>query len=417
MARVEDSPIAKPLPLGLKTFLWTSVGASLLALLMSLLRSVTEGRPFGSDGLWVSDYGFDYFDYYPRFLYRHSVMFFTCPGYPWYYPAPAIFFHYPFYVLAHRTGDLKASYGVYVGVIAVAAIALAIGLGRALRAAGLRRSQAILFSVLTLLTSWSMYFAAQRGNIEGLTWMLVGGAVWAYAVRRNGAAAVLIGLAASVKIYPLLFGVLFLRQRRWWALVVVLLTAALVTIVGLRFLEPPLHDALRREIVGIRQWTVAYGEVYRDPEWDHSLFGLVKDIGHTKIRSYHRALILYYLVAGSIASLLFLLRVRRLATVNQVLFLSCAAVTLPPTSFDYTLCLMYVPFAWLALEVVRSDVERLRIKGLASTMGLLGVALAPTTFLFSPQQPALPGACRAVCLLALMGMAAAFPFEQGLGLA
>ena len=110
----------------------------------------------------------------------------------------------------------------------------------------------------------------------------------------------------------------------------------------------------------------------------------------------------------------FLIRVRQLPSVNQTLFIGCAAILLPPTSYDYTLVLTLIPWAWLGLgcvERVRAgqDLGRLKLP-----MLLFGVALAPLTFLhtYSTPQVYFEGPVRSVALLALLVYAACVPVDD-----
>ena len=326
------------MPDSVKAFLFVSVVATVLALSASLLRVLLWGKHFGADGLWVNDCGFDFYDYYPRFVHLHSAMFFTSGAYPWFYPAPALLIHYPFYALARRSGQLTQTFWIYFVTVPLVFGMIVAAWGRALIRAGLQRSTAVFLCLGTYFTAWPIYFAAQRGNVEGFTWILVAGAMWLYAKRQNNASATLLGVAGAIKIYPFLFAVLFARDKRWRGLVALALAAVSLTLFSLWLLDPSIRHSTRQVLKGVKQWTVAYGEVYRDPEWDHSLFGLVKDVAHAHIRSYHHALRLYYLFAGATATAVFLFRVRLLPVANQLVFLSAAAVSLPPTSFDYTLC-------------------------------------------------------------------------------
>ncbi len=199
--------------------------------------------------------------------------------------------------------------------------------------------------------SWPFYFALERGNIEAVTWLLLAGGVWAIARERWMVAAVLLGVAASVKIYPGLMFAVFLRPKRWKEIGVGLLTAVVLTLASLRFLEPDVLLAWHGVVDGVGAWTRDYAGIF-DPvylAYDHSAFELLKALVPGQHPAYDLLMGRYLAVAAGVTLVLFFGRVIRLPRINQVLFVTVASVLLPPASFDYTLVNLYVPFAWLVL--------------------------------------------------------------------
>lgn len=353
----------------------------------------------GLDKLYPRSVGFDLHVYQGRFAVRHSVRFFTQPGYPWNYPAPAIFFYSPFYRSPHGTI-------LYCLVVAGLTLSFAAAFALALRRSGLALRNAVAVTVGTLLLAWPLYFAAQRGNVEALTWTLTAISVWLYMKRRYGVGAAVLGVVGSVKLYPLFFLGLWLKQRRYAAIAGCLLTAALTTLLALRFMEPDVLDAFHRVSEGVHSFTaeVSAAVVLPNAGYDHSLFGMVKSITRHMPHNLPRELTIYYVVAGASALLLYLLRVMRLPDVYQVVFLACATVLLPPTSFDYTLVVLYIPFAWLAVLAVRE-----RRLDLTWPMVLLAVGLSPQTFLWFDRLPEIGEDVKALCLFGLMAWACIAP--------
>ena len=401
----------KQMPEGMRALLYASGLITVLSLVFAFIRHRRTGLSFGDNGLWLENCGFDYYAFFDRFPSLHSAGFFT-GMYRWYYPAPAIFFYYPFYRLGHSISLPEDGFFVFVAVVTAASVILCALFGRTLVRHGLGGASAAIFCVLLVLLSWPLFFAIQRGNIEGLTWMLVAGAVWFYARGKSTVSALLIGVAGSVKFYPILFALLFLRRRAGWRYcLTAVLAAGVTTVVALRFLEPDVVDCYRRESVAVHQFVHDYSEIYSAATWDHSIFGAVKDATHRYRPDYGRELTIYYAVAFTAASLSYGLRVRKLPDGNQILFLSCAAITLPPTSFDYTLLLLYIPIAWLVLLSIRAAHQRTTIRGLTATLASLGFAIGPAMFLLSNRYPGLPGAFTACCLVCLMGVACVFRLE------
>ncbi len=390
----------KRLPLPLAVCLITIATVTLLSLLMAVWRVRRHGVYLGFTGLWIPIYGNDFYCYLSRFPLRHSVKFFTAPGFGWYYPAPAIFVDYPFYRLANITGAATA-YAVLVVTILGSGVLMGIVFARRLIREGLGVASAIVFCASVLLLSWPLYFAAQRGNIEGLTWLLVAAGIWFFCRGEMAASAVCLGVAASFKIYPFLFFALYLKRRCDWRWLLVGAGAAgVLSLLGLRFLEPDVVDSMKRTVLAIHNFTWVYGERGLQGPWDHSAFALVKNFTDGHHPNGHRELTLYYPLAA-VAALVLALGAWRRPVTNQVLFLTCAAITLPPTSFDYTLCLLYVPFAMVVVLAVRSARTEIPVAGLTLALTLFGLALGPEIFAATEAHPSLPGAIKCCLLLAL----------------
>jgi hypothetical protein len=96
--------------------------------------------------------------------------------------------------------------------------------------------------------------------------------------------------------------------------------------------------------------------------WDHSLFTVIKrpvlrlSAGPSLI---HPILNTYLLTLAVGGTALFFLRIRKLPLLNQMILLTTAAVFLPPGSYDYTLMLLYVPWAMLVFFAVETAGQRI----------------------------------------------------------
>jgi hypothetical protein len=281
------------------------------------------------------------------------------------------------------------------------------------------------FVIAAVLSSWPIYFALQRGNIEALTWFLLAAAVWAYAKDKWILAAILLGVAASFKIYPVLFFALFLGRRRFKELAAGIATAGVVTVAGLWFLEPNLVDSAHRVARGVREWTQDYSTIYDTSSqgYDHSIFNIIKNALHAlrpgPVGSYHPhtggpygpQLHIYLLFAGVIATVWFFARIWKLPRTNQILFLTCAMIVLPPTSFDYNLTSIYIPWAWLVLVAIEQHQEKKSVPYFTAVMCLLALVLSPETFLVR-NGFLYAGVLKAICLVMLMLLASMIRFPD-----
>ena len=188
------------------------------------------------------------------------------------------------------------------------------------------------------------------------------------------------------------------------------------TLLGLRFLEPDVAYAWRQIASGVQRWTAitASGYPLSGIGVDHSAFGLLRQIMMGSILNHPHVLDWYLGLAALVCSVLFLSRVLFLPRPNQVLFLASATVLLPPTSFDYTLVSVLIPFGWMVMVCVEQANAGQDVRRFFLPFALLGVALAPLTFVHSHRGPEFyaEGAVRSVALLALMLGSAVLPFRE-----
>jgi len=193
--------------------------------------------------------------------------------------------------------------------------------------------------------AFPLIFLIQRANIEIVLWLIIALGLIAY--RRGLAilAAILFGIAAAVKLYPILLLGLFLKRKKDIpAFLIGLLTAAAAMYAAVAYTGPTVAIAANGFFRGVDRFQDHYVDTVSKVEvaFDHSLFSPIKYFTYTNHTSPAPWTTLYYVTAGAFALLLFL-RVRTLPFLNRVVFLVAAMVSLPPVSFTYTLVHLYVP--------------------------------------------------------------------------
>jgi hypothetical protein len=286
--------------------------------------------------------------YEGRFKLYHSAKFFTSKAVSAFaYPAGSA----PIYELFYKTADPVRTYWILAGIASLITLATIYTC--------LSRAKATKFFIpLLLATSFPLIFLIQRANIEIVIWMIVAAGIVAYWRGFSILAAILFGLAATTKLYPIFMLGLFLspavkRSRQDLpAFAVGLLTFFFGMIFAIAYSGPSVDLAARGFFSGVSSFQEHYVDVVSRVEiaFDHCFFSPVKYWAYNHHTSPAPYTHLYLFAAGTLALLLFL-RVRQLPFLNRVVFLTVAMVSLPPVSFNYTIVHLYLPMLLLLSAV------------------------------------------------------------------
>lgn len=263
-------------------------------------------------------------------------------------------------------------------------------------------------------------FLIQRGNIEIILWIVSTLGILAYLRGRPYLAAVLWGIAACIKIYPiLLLGVFLGRRFRGQAgpFLTGISTAVLTTVAALWYVGPSIGVASRGFLQGIQGFQGSYAQMVRTGEigFDHSLFSVVKLAAVLSGSSAGALLHPYYFVAGAIALLVFFLRVRHLPFLNRLVFVTVGFTLLPPVSYEYSLVHLYAPAALLLLYSV---IPAENTEALSRSTRPPNLALACLALLFLPinlfvfHGVMYAGQVQTILLLLLAALAALHPWPR-----
>ena len=321
----------------------------------------------------------DFTLYQPLYAHFHSRAFFAPSPYPNLYPAPATLIYKFFFLLKHPTFCfLVSSWGIFLGALLL--------FGRLLRFHGISRKAVAALLIALFATAYPFYFCFQQGNVEIVQWAIIAGGISAFLKGRNRTAATLIGIAGSLKIYPIIFLGLFLSRKQYrecaWGVVV----AVVSTVVSLWLVCPDIPYSWHHIQQGVDEFRRTYILAFSWTAFDHSLFAVVKTILHFHDRvhggniqlpnpEFEPALHIYMAALSVIGILLYFLRIRKLPVPNQILCLTVAAVLFPPTSYDYTLMHLYVPLAVLVLFAIRT--RGVTPAGLKAAFVCLALLIAP----------------------------------------
>ena len=310
-------------------------------------------------GMWAhyDDRFADLTHYDAVFLSFHRALFFTGSE-RFAYPAPAAVIYDLLLHLGHLRLPAFLTFTLLLGIIP------ALLFGRSLLRRGLAPLPAVTFLAVLVLTSWPLLFLLERGNIECVVILFTFLGAISFWHNRPIPASILWGLAASLKIYPIVLLLLLCNRRQRSAALLGVLTFASSLLLSFWFVGPTIRVAALGTIHGIGGFVSTYAMKTRGDElrFDHSYLAFFKAplaIRHLHVNPDVSALSRTYLfLFGISAVIIYLVRVRNLPRLNQFMLLSIAMVSLPPVSYDYTLLHLYPAFAlltFLALDRRRHD--------------------------------------------------------------
>lgn len=379
-------------------------------------KALHLGYPYDWPALPQSTSFIDLSDWIPNFRFYHHLAFLERER-KLMYPAPVVFVYKvvcfgssraepPFLAITYR----------FLLFIFLSGCAMLAGFRAALIRRGLAPNRATAFVVATLALSYPFWFEWSRANMEIVVWLLLTFALYLFCRGRDWGAASLIGIAASMKIFPFVFVGLFLSRRQYRHAAFSFVVAALVTLASLWLLYPDIGVSYREISSGLQTFRDMYMLHIRPAEigFDHSLFALIKRLFPVlpPPQSLDPILSAYMGISAVAGIVLFFARIRHLPLINQVTCLTICSIVLPPTSYDYTLLHLYAPWAMLTLlclDLTGRGEKLLHTTAITFTVACYAFLLTPQSeFIFHGER--FGGQVKAVVLLALLYTALRYPF-------
>lgn len=288
---------------------------------------------------------------------------------------------------------------------------------------------------VTALFGYPLIFTADRGNIEGVVWVLAAAGLCFLLRARYRTAAVLIGLAAAIKPFSGLFLLLLIGRRKYKEAALSVGVTCLVTLASLTALGPNPWKAYQDLKPGVSIFVNRYVTnltPYDEERFEHSLLDGMKSVALTvemggihpikaigevdRLRAepggWHviRTLAFIYPLVAMVALGLLIAAFYKMPILNQLTALAVAVTLLPPSSREYTLLHLYVPFGALVVFLARevstgnATLRNAQIFGFA---GIYALLFAPLTFLMLYASDV-----KLLLLLALLFVAARAPMHS-----
>lgn len=205
------------------------------------------------------------------------------------------------------------------------------------------------------ICSYPVYFAIDRGHFALLVCALINFAIDAHLRSRRWSAAILIGLAAALRITPLVFAAIYLNRRDFRYLLAATVTTLISWAISLA-LVPLWLDGY-----GLDNWLDSfsnYAHMYISWPgglgWSSSLYNLVRFVRYLNGIPIDAILDSAYFAeqAYSVASIailtLIVFRIRHTSSITAFALLTWASIALPHVTGDYYLAGLIAPMVLLA---------------------------------------------------------------------
>lgn len=204
----------------------------------------------------------------------------------------------------------------------------------------------LIFSFL----SYPFVFALSRANYECILFILISLFVFFYSdVRKAKLTAIFLALSIAMKLFPAVFLILYLGDKRYKEVVYISLLALAISIAGYAFLENGLIKNIQDHLINLALYNRDYAIGNGGLAFGHSLYGLVKffmaycaplfyihNISHIfKVYSVVSFAIFFYITW-------YLLKVETVFWKKIALLVFCMDL-LPHVSADYKLLYLYLP--------------------------------------------------------------------------
>jgi hypothetical protein len=411
-ADVKISAAHTPLPRILRMFWVGSFAAFVLMVAVGYLE-YRMGYPQPHYNILGGARYEDLMEFVPTFRLVHTAAFFKTPG-------MSVVAYPPFGAVVYAVIYLFPSPVGFFLTTAFLWLAAGIwGVRRALVKRGISEITATLFPLTIVLVSFPIAGLLQRGNIELFLWIFAACGTWAYLCDKDDAAAVLWGLAAAMKLYPVIFLVLLLPKRRYRAFFVGVGTFVVTSVLSMWWLGPSiaiawkgsLHNTFGYQGVRVGQWTL------HEVAANHSVFGLAKLAAMVVGFPLEKLTMPYYAAGALVFAAFFFGKLVKMPVANQLLAVSTFMVMLPPVSYFYALVHLYAPFIVLMLIAIRAARAEVRIPGLQMTILLFVPLFASFMLLTYPKVMLFGGLVQAALLIVLFLCAATCPFVEPVPLA
>lgn len=210
----------------------------------------------------------------------------------------------------------------------------------------------ILYIVLLIISSYPILFTFDRGNTEYLVMSFLLIFFLEYKKRNYNNAAILLAFPICMKLYPAIFIILFLKEKKYKEFILCIIYTTLVMIGSFIVIggnKSNIHIALQNfNFFTDLCAKTEYGVQYSHTLWSMSNFIniIVKD---SLLNSVYINIYTIIIIILALSLLLYILFIEKKEW-KIITILTIMMITFPHVSFDYTLIHMYIPIIYFIIS-------------------------------------------------------------------
>ena len=205
-----------------------------------------------------------------------------------------------------------------------------------------------------MLASYPVVYLIQRGNLEIVSFMFLFAGVFLYSKKHYPLAAISMGLSAACKIYPVVFIILFMADRKYREVLLFAASAAAASIAGFMYFEGGLLKNFLDMVYNMQFYKAEYVGKSYGLVFGHSLYGALQTIrcwfmGLDPVYT-SPGLIKFYPYLAVVLGLFITWRtVLETELWKKITLLTVMMLALPFVSADYRLISLFAPL-WLFFQ-------------------------------------------------------------------
>jgi hypothetical protein len=400
------------LPVELRAFWVASLTGFALAFVVGWLKYRAGQSVYNWDPLSDPLFG-DLMEYPGTYQLLHSAaFFFNVAGKPWPYPLYSPVAYPPFAAVVMAPMYAFPIPELFYLIVSGAWLALLVGwIARQLARAGTATTTAILLPFSLVAICFPIERMLHQGNIEVVLWMFTALGLLAFLRGHDDLAAALWGLAAAMKLFPLVLLILLLPRHRWRAIAVGVGTFASATLLSLWWLGPSIRVAWQgtlQNVFGYEGTRTAEFSL-RELVANHSLVDLAKLVAMIAHYPLNKLTLPYFACGAVVLGAAFFGKLWKMPVANQVLGVSTFMVMFPPISYYHALVHMISPLILLGGIALRAQRNGTKVPGLRGTILLFVPLFVPFTVLTYPKVLLYCGMLQSLVLLMLFFAALEYP--------
>lgn len=238
--------------------------------------------------------------------------------------------------------------------------------------------------LIIFLFSYPIFFNVDRMNLEIYNFLLC--LLWFYFKNtgKSWLAILFLSISISLKLYTGVFVVLYLKEKKYKEIIIVLLISILLSILSLVTFEGGFVANINAMLTALKNFTAAYSG---SSGLGHnlSLFGLIKIFFYMIIGLLHisketysiNSILPYYTIFSFLVfgGVVYIILTKRLQTWINLFMLTAVIILLPHVSFDYKLIFIYLPLISFLKETAKNKYDNVFTIGFA-------ILLIPHNYLY-----------------------------------